>query len=74
MAYVPGFEYDLFISYASDDFDSKLDGFVQDLRGYLRRELAKDFAEHGIFFDRQELNGDPGSYPHPELCELRLLR
>jgi hypothetical protein len=60
MPYVPGFEYDLFLSYASDDFDGKLEGFVRDLRVFLRRELGKDFSqERGIFLDRQELNRTP---------------
>jgi hypothetical protein len=62
MAYVPGFEYDVFISYASDDFDDKLDNFVQDLRIYLTRALGKDFSEHGIFLDRQELNIAPAQW------------
>jgi hypothetical protein len=57
MAYVPGFEYDLFISYASDDFDDTLKGFIQGLGVYLRRELGKEFdIERGIFLDRDELN------------------
>jgi TIR domain len=59
MAYVPGFEYDLFISYASDDYDGRLAQFVQELQIYLRRTLGKDFSEHSIFFDRQELNLTP---------------
>jgi hypothetical protein len=60
MAYVPGFEYDLFISYASDDLDDRLKGLVQDLRVYLRRELGKEFdVDRGIFLDRDELNVTP---------------
>src|SRR5689334_4294228 len=60
MAYVPGFEYDLFLSYASDDFDDKLQGLVRDLRVYLRRELGKDLSEErGIFLDRNELDRTP---------------
>jgi hypothetical protein len=60
MAYVPGFEYDLFISYASDDLDESLKGSLKELRVYLRRELGKDFdPEHGIFFDHDELNLTP---------------
>jgi TIR domain-containing protein len=59
MAYVPGFEYDLFISYASDDFD-ELKQLIEDIRTYLRRELGKEFSsERGIFLDRQELNLTP---------------
>lgn len=60
MAYVPGFEYDLFLSYASDDFDERLAGLVRDLQVYLRRELGKDFSQdRGIFLDRNELNYTP---------------
>ncbi len=60
MAYVPGFEYDLFLSYASDDFDERLAGLIQELRLYLRRELGKDFSQdRGIFLDRNELNYTP---------------
>ena len=62
MAYVPGFEYDVFISYASDDYDATLERLVQDLRVYLRRELGKDFPERGIFLDRQELNLTPAQW------------
>jgi hypothetical protein len=64
MAYVPGFEYDVFISYASDEADSRLEGFVQELRLYLRRELGKEFSERGVFFDRQELNLTPVEWKH----------
>jgi hypothetical protein len=60
MAYVPGFEYDIFLSYASDDLDDKLKTFFHDLRIGLRRELGKEFSdEHGIFLDRNELNQSP---------------
>jgi hypothetical protein len=56
MAYVPGFEYDIFLSYASDDLDDKLRTFFNDLRISLRRDLGKEFSdEHGIFLDRNEL-------------------
>src|SRR5437763_1804574 len=57
MAYVPGFEYDIFLSYASDDLDDNLKTFFNDLRIALRRQLGKDFSdEHSIFLDRNELN------------------
>ena len=60
MAYVPGFEYDIFLSYASDDLDDNLKTFFNDLRVALRRQLGKDFSdEHGIFLDRSELNQSP---------------
>jgi len=59
MAYVPGFEYDVFVSYASDDDDGRLDQFVKDLRAYLARDLGKLFTEESIFFDRQDLNRSP---------------
>jgi len=41
MAYVPGFQYDLFVSYASDDDDGRLAQFVKDLRSYLARDSWK---------------------------------
>ena len=60
MAYVPGFEYDLFLSYATDDFDDKLAGLVGDVRVFPRRELGKEFSEkNGIFLDRDQLNRTP---------------
>lgn len=65
MAYVPGFEYDLFISYASDDMDESLSRFIRELRVGLRRELGKEFdADHGIFLDRDELNLTPVQWKH----------
>jgi hypothetical protein len=59
MTYVPGFSYDLFISYCSDDLDDKLTGFIRDLRLYLRQELGREFSDKNIFFDRVELNITP---------------
>jgi hypothetical protein len=59
MTYVPGFQYDLFVSYASDDDDGRLAQFVKDLRAYLARDLGKLFTEESIFFDRQDLNRSP---------------
>jgi hypothetical protein len=63
MAYVPGFTHDIFLSYASDNLDEKLGAFVADLRRLLRVELGKDFSdEHGIFFDKKELNLAPTAW------------
>ncbi len=63
MAYVPGFAYDVFLSYASDNLDEKLGAFVADLRRILRVELGRDFSdEHGIFFDKKELNLAPTAW------------
>ena len=60
MGYVPGFEYDIFLSYASDDLDDKLKALFADLKLALRRELGKDFSnERGIFLDKDELNHSP---------------
>jgi hypothetical protein len=60
VGYVPGFEYDIFLSYASDDVDDKLKALFADLRLALRRELGKDFSnERGIFLDKDELNHSP---------------
>src|SRR5215831_483203 len=63
MAYVPGFSYDIFLSYASDNLDEKLSTFVANLRRLLRVELGRDFSdEHGIFFDKKELNLAPTAW------------
>jgi hypothetical protein len=63
MAYVPGFTYDIFLSYASDNLEEKLGAFVADLRRLLRVELGGDFSgEHGIFFDKKELNLAPTAW------------
>jgi hypothetical protein len=59
MAYVPGFHYDLFVSYASNDDDGQLAQFVNSLRIYLAGELGKLFTEQSLFFDQQELNRSP---------------
>jgi len=60
MAYVPGFQYDLFVSYASGDDDGRLSQFVRDLRAHLSGALGKKlFAEESVFFDRQDLNRTP---------------
>src|ERR1700761_5248491 len=63
MGYVPGFEYDIFLSYASDDLDDKLRSFFAELKLALRRELGKDFSnERGIFLDKDELNHSPTAW------------
>jgi hypothetical protein len=50
MGYVPGFQYDIFVSYASDDLDDKLRALFADLAPALRRELGKEFSyKSGIF-------------------------
>ena len=59
-AYVPGFEYDIFLSYAGDDLDDKLRALFTDLKLALRRELGKDFSpDRGVFLDQAELNETP---------------
>jgi len=50
MAYVPGFRHDLFISYASDNFDSRMEQFIKELRAYLAPELGRLFTERSVFF------------------------
>jgi len=62
MAYVPGFHYDLFVSYATEDCDERMVKFINDLRLYLVRELGKLFTEHSIFFDRTELSQRPANW------------
>ncbi|HEV3037284.1 MAG TPA: toll/interleukin-1 receptor domain-containing protein [Candidatus Angelobacter sp.] len=59
MAYVPGFQHDLFVSYGSEDYDAQMGRFVADLRVYLARELGKLFKGESVFFDRQNLNHTP---------------
>jgi len=59
MAYVPGFQYDVFISYASDDFDDQMAQFVRNLGAGLKKRLGKLIDERCVFFDRQELNRTP---------------
>jgi len=56
MAYVPGFKFDLFVSYATEDHDERMVKFIDDLRLYLTRELGKLFPDQSIFFDRRVLN------------------
>jgi hypothetical protein len=59
MAYVPGFRYDLFISYARNDDDGRVTQFVKQLSAYLTGELGKLFTEANVFFDREDLNRTP---------------
>jgi hypothetical protein len=58
VAYVPGFQYDVFVSYARSD-DSRLSEFVRDIRKYLTREFGTLFADECVFFDQQGLNHAP---------------
>ena len=57
MSYVPGFRYDLFVSYASED---NVDGWVEKLQtqltGELTRLLGRPFSERTVFFDKLRLN------------------
>lgn len=62
MAYVPGFEYDIFISYATEDHDARLTTFLADLRLHLRRDLGKNFTDECVFFDREALNKAPNRF------------
>ena len=59
MAYVPGFRYDVFVSYASSDDDGRLSQFVEDIRKYLVAEFGKLFTNEWVFFDRNDLNRTP---------------
>jgi hypothetical protein len=59
MAFVPGFQYDLFITYASNDDNGRLTQFVHDFSAHLTGDLGKLFTERSIFFDRQDLNRTP---------------
>src|SRR4051794_14309963 len=59
MPYVPGFEYDLFISYASDDnHGGAVEGFVTTVGEHISRNLVNCFSPKEkirIYFDRQRL-------------------
>lgn len=59
MAYVPGFQYDVFVSYASSDDNGRLSQYIDDIRDYLSAELGKLFTKESVFFDRQDLNRTP---------------
>lgn len=63
MAYVPGFRYDLFVSYASaDNADSWVERFQSQLTAELKRLLGSPFSDKTVFFDRLRL-GTNQSYP-----------
>src|SRR5579862_8371344 len=62
MPYVPGFQHDVFISYASDNYDPQMAQFVAELRSYLRQELGKQITEESVFFDQQDLNRTPTAW------------
>jgi hypothetical protein len=59
MPYVPGFDYDLFISYASDDNrDGVVSEFVAEIKEYVSDNLVNCFAPQEkirIYFDRERL-------------------
>ncbi len=60
MAYVPGFQYDLFISYACNDDDGRVTQFVRELGWViLEGNWGKLFTEESVFFDRQDFNRSP---------------
>src|SRR5262249_16927419 len=60
MAYVPGFQHDLFISYAStDDNDGRLTKFIYDLRDCLAQKLGALFTNQSVYFFPQNLNRKP---------------
>lgn len=80
MAYVPGFKYDVFVSYASEDHDKRMAKLIDDLRLYLTRELGKLFSDDSIFFDGRALNQRPVNWreelkegPHSAAILLPLL-
>lgn len=56
MSYVPGFAYDLFVSYASDDNAGEwVERFQSHLTGELTRLLGRPFSEKTIYFDKLRL-------------------
>jgi hypothetical protein len=61
MPYVPGFEYDLFLSYASGD---NYDGAVEEFVGLIEKNISDDLVncfspqeKFRIYFDRERLAG-----------------
>ena len=53
---VPGFEYDIFISYRHKD--NKYDGWVSDFVANLKRELGATFKEEvSVYFDENPTDG-----------------
>jgi hypothetical protein len=54
MAYVPGFEYDLFISYAREnDGNSWISIFCEILTRELGELLGRQFSTGSVFFDKK---------------------
>ena len=71
MAYVPGFVYDQFIRYSSDDFDDTLKGLLDELTVYLRRELGNHSDSMEGKAERfSKIRRNPGSDSHPKLRYL----
>ncbi len=63
MSYVPGFRYDLFFSYASDDnAEQWVEKFQARLTGELTRLLGRPFSDRTIYFDKLRL-GVGQAYP-----------
>ena len=57
MPYVPGFNYDLFISYGSaDNVDGWVQKFEKQLTGELTRLLGRPFSDKSIFLDQVHLH------------------
>src|SRR3981081_3894748 len=57
MPYVPGFSYDLFISYGSkDNVDGWIEKFENQLTGELTRLLGRPFSDKSVFLDRLRLH------------------
>jgi hypothetical protein len=56
MSYVPGFRYDLFVSYASEDnVDGWVEKFETQLTGELSRLLGRPFSSKAVFLDKSRL-------------------
>ena len=61
MPYVPGFRYDLFVSYASEDnVDGWVEKFQTHLTGELARLLGRPFSEKIGLFRQAPAAGWPG--------------
>jgi hypothetical protein len=56
MPYVPGFSYDLFISYSSqDNVDGWVEKFQAQLTGEVARLLGRPFSDKTVFLDKIRL-------------------
>ena len=67
MPYVPGFSYDLFISYASqDNVEGWIEKFQKQLTDELVRLLGRPFSEKCVFFDRLRLEV---GHDYPEVLD-----